>query len=121
MRSPFLLWEVLINNTYSGKYLNEVQKLAADEGFELRYKNTADSRNLNDSITSESEERKKRWKVDAARQYSGKIAELSLTYEPWIPGTHNYGIRYFPTSGVASKGVTPRSRYICSCFFRTSP
>ena len=82
MRSPFLLWEVLINNTYSGKYLNEVQKLAADEGFELRYKNTADSRNLNDSITSESEERKKRWKVDAARQYSGKIAELSLTYEP---------------------------------------
>ena len=42
-------------------------------------------------------------------------------FETWIPGTHNYGIRYFPTSGVASKGVTPRSRYICSCFFRTSP
>ena len=39
----------------------------------------------------------------------------------WIPGTHNYGIRYFPASGVANNGVTSRSRYICSCFFRTSP
>ena len=28
----------------------------------------------------------------------------------WIPETHNYGIRYFLISGVASNGVTPRSR-----------
>ena len=28
----------------------------------------------------------------------------------WIPETHNYGIHYFPISGVAMSGVTPRSR-----------
>ena len=48
-----------------------------------------------------------------------KVDDLAVA--TWIPGTHNYGIRYFPTSGVASNGVTPRSRYICFCFFRTSP
>ena len=70
------------NNIYSGKYLDEVQKLAADEGYELRYRNTVDRRNIDENIASETEERKKRWKVDSAKQYTGKIAELSLTYEP---------------------------------------
>ena len=49
------------------------------------------------------------------------LDQIADWLKAWIPGTHNYGIRYFPISGVASKGVTPRSRYICSCFFRTSP
>ena len=34
----------------------------------------------------------------------------SKDLEAWIPETHNYGIRYFPISGVAISGVTPRSR-----------
>ena len=36
----------------------------------------------------------------------GHLVDLSA----WIPETHNYGIHYFPISGVAMSGVTPRSR-----------
>ena len=36
----------------------------------------------------------------------GHLVELSA----WIPETHNYAIHYFPISGVAMSGVTPRSR-----------
>ncbi len=67
-------------HTYTGKRLDEVQKLSSDMGFELRYKNAADGSDLRDIIASETSERKQYWKIDSVKQYSGKTAELSLTY-----------------------------------------
>ena len=45
----------------------------------------------------------------ACSDYINKICP-SCKHTPWIPETHNYGIHYFPISGAAISGVTPKSR-----------
>ncbi len=51
----------------------------------------------------------------------GRIGIVNCRKQPAFPKHITMRVDNYKVSGVASKGSTPRSRYNCSCFFRTSP
>lgn len=57
------------DETYSGKTLAEVEKMAQQSGFALKYYNAEDNSDLGATVSSLSEEVKEYWVVTSAEQY----------------------------------------------------
>ena len=67
---------------YVGKNLAEVQKMAEESGFEIRYQSTEGKPDIGTIISGLSQDNKIYWTVDEAHQYGGanKTAVVSVTY-----------------------------------------
>ena len=58
------------NNTYVGRNVNEIENLANESGFSIKFEDTS-YQDLNDRISSMSQEEKNEWTATKARQYNG--------------------------------------------------
>lgn len=68
---------------YVGKNLADVQKMAEESGFEIRYQSTEGKPDIGTIISGLSQDNKIYWTVDEAYQYGGanKTAVVSVTYQ----------------------------------------
>ena len=68
---------------YVGKNLADVQKMAEESGFEIRYQSTEGKPDIGTIISNLSQDNKLYWTVDEAYQYGGanKTAVVSVTYQ----------------------------------------
>lgn len=72
--------DTFFKENYPGKTLAEVQTLAFELGFQLKYQSSENSSDLNEKISTLSEDNKQYWVIDKAEQWTGKTALVYLTY-----------------------------------------
>ncbi|MCR5449765.1 MAG: PASTA domain-containing protein [Solobacterium sp.] len=68
------------NDAYSGKTLDVVQDMAAELGVSLKYRNSQDNKDLDETIGSLPDDSKEYWIVESAENWVTKTALLYLTY-----------------------------------------
>ena len=75
--------DTYFSDNYVGKNLAEVQNMAEKSGFEIRYISTEGKPDIGTIISGLSQDNKKYWVIDSARQYGGanKTAVVSVTYQ----------------------------------------
>ena len=74
------------SNAFVGKNVNEIQELAAESGFSIKYENSSYS-DLTDRVSSMSQEEKAEWTATKARQYGGteKTAVVTINNPNEVP------------------------------------
>lgn len=65
---------------YPGKTLAEIQEFSSAHGLSLKYRNTVDESDLDNTINALQDDNKQYWVVDKAEQWTGKTALVYLTY-----------------------------------------
>ena len=98
------------SSTYVGKNVDEIQKLAAEAGFSIKYESTS-YRDLTDRVSSMSQEEKTEWIATEARQYGGgteKIAAVTISN----PNEATQTPASTPTSAISSSSSQEKDEII---------
>lgn len=72
--------DIFFRENYPGKTLAEIQAFSSANGLSLKYRNTTDGSDLDDTINALQEDNKQYWLIDKAEQWTGKTALVYLTY-----------------------------------------